>query len=91
MESNGKIEINKFNGQSFELWKLRMKDLLVDKYQWIAVYPGTKPTTMLVEEWEKLDRKAKSIIHLCISYSIFLNVSGGASAKALWGTLGTLY
>ena len=33
MENSGKIEIEKFNGQSFELWKLKMEDLLVDKYQ----------------------------------------------------------
>jgi len=31
MLSSGKIEIKKFNGQSFELWKLKMEDLLVDK------------------------------------------------------------
>ena len=37
MASSGKIEIEKFNDQSFELWKLKMEDLLVDKYQWIAV------------------------------------------------------
>ena len=50
MESSGKIEIEKFNGQSFELWKLKMEDLLVDKHQWIAVDPGTKPTTMSDED-----------------------------------------
>ena len=32
MVSSRKIEIEKFNGQSFELWKLKMEDLLVDKY-----------------------------------------------------------
>ena len=31
MASSGKIEIEKFNGQSFEFWKLIMEDLLVDK------------------------------------------------------------
>ena len=31
MASGGKIEIEKFNGQSFELWKLKMEDLVVDK------------------------------------------------------------
>eukprot|EP00253_Pinus_taeda_P013306 PITA_13306 len=41
MASSGKIEIEKFNGQSFELWKLKMEDLLVDKDQWIAVDPDS--------------------------------------------------
>ena len=44
MASSGKIEIEKFNGQNFELWKLYMEDLLVDKDQWIAVDPSTNPT-----------------------------------------------
>eukprot|EP00253_Pinus_taeda_P025328 PITA_25328 len=39
MASSEKIKIEKFNGQSFELWKLKMEDLLVDKDQWIAVDP----------------------------------------------------
>ena len=50
MGSGGKIEIEKFNGQSFELWKLKMEDLLVDKYQWIVVDLGTKPRAMSDED-----------------------------------------
>ena len=67
MEISGKIEIDKFNGQTFELRKLKMKDLLVDKDQWIAVDPSTKPMKISYEDWAKLDRKAKSTIRLCIS------------------------
>ena len=55
MASSGKIEIENFNGQSFELWKLNMEDLLVDKDQCIAVNPGIKPTGVSDEEWKKLD------------------------------------
>ena len=43
-------EMKKFNGQSFELWNLKMEDLLVDKDQWIAVDLGTKPTAMSDED-----------------------------------------
>ena len=39
-----------------------MEDLLVDKDQWIAGDPGTKPSGVTDEEWKKLDRKAKSTI-----------------------------
>ena len=91
MTSNGKIEIEKFNGQSFELWKIMMEDMLVDKDQWIVVDLGTKPTTMSVENWKKLDQKEKSIIRLCVSNSVLLNVSGEAMEKDLWDKLGTLY
>ena len=62
MASSSKIEIEKFNGHNFELWKLKMEDLLVDKEQWAAMDPGTKPTGVSIEDWEKLDRKARSTI-----------------------------
>eukprot|EP00253_Pinus_taeda_P031417 PITA_31417 len=91
MASSGKTEIEKFNGQIFKLWKLKMEDLLVDKDQWIAVDPGTKPTGVTNEEWKKLDRKARSTIQLCVSDSVLLNVSGEATAKASWDKLGTFY
>jgi hypothetical protein len=62
MASSSKIEIEKFNGKSFELWKLKMEDLLVDKDQWIMVDPGTAPTRMSTDDWKKLDWKAKRTI-----------------------------
>jgi hypothetical protein len=43
MASNSKMEIKKLNGKSFELWKLKMEYMLVDKDQWIVVDPGTSP------------------------------------------------
>ena len=91
MVSGGKIEIEKFNGQSFELWKLKMEDLLVDKDQWITVDPSTKPTTMSDEDWKKLDWKAKSTIRLRVSDSVLLNVSGEATVKTFWEKIETLY
>jgi hypothetical protein len=46
MESISRIEIERFNGQNFEPWKLKMEDLLVDQEQWTTVFPGTQPTGM---------------------------------------------
>eukprot|EP00253_Pinus_taeda_P032608 PITA_32608 len=62
MASSGKIEIEKFNGQSFELWKLKMEDLLVDKDQWIVVDPGEATAKVL---WEKLGTlyQSKSLVN----------------------------
>ena len=53
--------------------------------------PGTKPTGVSTEDWEKLDRKARSMIRLCLSDSVLLNVSGEDSAKKLWEKLRNLY
>jgi hypothetical protein len=91
MASNSKMKMEKFNGQSFELWKLKMEDLLVDKDQWIAVDLGTTPTGTSANDWKKLNRKAKTTIRLCLSDLVLLNVSEEATAKDLWDKLGKLY
>ena len=44
MVNSLKMEIEKFNGQSFELWKIKMEDLLVERDQWITVDLSTAPT-----------------------------------------------
>ena len=90
MVSTSRIEIEKFNGQNFELWKLKMEDLLVDREQWIAVDLGMKPTATSQEDWDKLERRARSTIRLCLSNSMLLNVFGEDSAVKLWEKLGSL-
>ena len=91
MVSTSRIEIDKFNDNNFELWKLKMEDLLVDREQWIVVDPGTKPTTMSQDDWYKLERRERIKIKLCLSDSVLLNVSGEDSAVKLWEKLGILY
>ena len=54
------MEIEKFNENNFELWKIKMEDILVDKEKWVVVGLGTKPISMSKEGWVKLDRKERS-------------------------------
>jgi hypothetical protein len=68
-----------------------MEDILVDRDQWIAVDLGTTPTGTSANDWKNLDRKAKSIIRLCLSDSVLLNESEEATTKDLWDKLGKLY
>jgi hypothetical protein len=91
MTINSNMEIKKFNGKRFELWKLNTEDLLVDRDQWITVDPGTTPTGTSVDDWKKLDWKEKNTIRLCLSDLVLLNVSEEAIAKDLWEKLGNLY
>eukprot|EP00253_Pinus_taeda_P016958 PITA_16958 len=62
MVSSGKIEIEKFNGQIFEVWKLKMEDLFVDKDEWIAVDSGEATVKDL---WDKLGTlyRSKSLVN----------------------------
>ena len=62
MESTSRIDIEKFNGQNLELWKLKMEDLLVDREQWIVVDLGTKPTATSQDDWDKLERRVRITI-----------------------------
>jgi hypothetical protein len=106
MVSSSRIEMEKFNGENFELWKLKMEDVIIDKEKWIVVdlstHPtgtqsigtqttSTQPTGMLNEDWEKLDRREGSNIQLCLPDPVLLNVSGEYIAKELWNKLGNLY
>ena len=85
MEStSGKIEIEKFNGSNFELWKLKMEDLLVDHDLWLDV-SGTKPTGMKQEDWDLADRKSKGLIRLCLEDSVLLNVHEEKTGSYLLG------
>jgi hypothetical protein len=55
------------------------------------VYPSTQPTSMSIEEWEKLERRERRTIRLCLADSVLLNVLGEDLAKKLWDKLGSLY
>ena len=76
MSITSRIEIGKFNGQNFELWNLKMEDLLVDREKWIVLEPRAISTGTLKEDCEKLDRKYQSTIQIYVVDSILLNVSG---------------
>jgi hypothetical protein len=61
MTSSSIIEIEKFNGQSFDLWKIKLEDLIVDREQWIVVGSWKKPISMS-KEVGKVWKKVRSMI-----------------------------
>jgi hypothetical protein len=60
MASISRIEIEKFNGQNFDISKLKIENLLVDQEKWASVCLCTILKGMPREEWEKLDRRERS-------------------------------
>jgi hypothetical protein len=62
MANNSKMEIEKFNGKMFELWKFKMEDLLVDRDQWVVVDLGTAPIVNSGDDWKKFDQKENNTI-----------------------------
>jgi hypothetical protein len=52
---------------------------------------STPTTGMSKEDWEKLNRRARSTTRLCLADSVLLNVSGESTTKELWDKLRNLY
>ena len=88
-----KFEVEKLSGKNnFELWKLKMWDLLVQQeLQKALVGKSKKPTTMMEWEWEDLDAKALSTIHLCLADEVLFNIVGEDTTSSLWSKLESLY
>jgi hypothetical protein len=88
-----KFEVQKFSGKrNFELWKLKMRDLLVQQgLQKALACKSKKPTTMTEWEWEYLDAKSLSIIRLCLVDYVLFNIVGEDTTSSLWSKLESLY
>ncbi|KAL3621326.1 hypothetical protein CASFOL_036238 [Castilleja foliolosa] len=99
MSGGSRIEIEKFDGKRFDLWKMKMEDLLCDRDLWPAI-ESEKPDAegsekaaaeKKIEEWNRIDRKAKGLIRLCLADNILTNVMGEPTARDLWRKLESLY
>ena len=55
----GKLRVDRFNGQNFQLWKMQMEDYLYQKYLWKSLEGKARNQgSMSNDEWDLLDRKA---------------------------------
>jgi hypothetical protein len=90
---SSKFEVEKFNGKNnFELWKLKMWDLLVQQgLQKALVGKSKKPNNMSNEDWEDLDARALSTIRLCLADEVLFNIVGEETTTGLWSKMESLY
>ena len=91
--SSSKFEIEKFSGKNnFELWKLKMRDLLVQQgLQKDLDGIRKRPVTMSDDDWEDLDARALSTIWLCLTDDVLFNIAAEKSTASLWNSLENLY
>lgn len=76
------IEVKKFGGKGFKLWKLKMEAPLVDRDLWHMIRDDTSKentkeeskedkstdsTSTELEEWNSSDRRVQSLIWLCLA------------------------
>ena len=83
--------VEKFNGNNFKLWKLKMEDMLEDHDLWEAASLPVRPVAMSQVDWDLKDRKARDLIRLCLVDSVLLNVLDENTAHCLWTRLGSVY
>ena len=88
-----KFEIEKFDGSNnFELWKVKMRDMLIQQGVAKALVGKTKkPYDMSNEDWNEIDKKALSAIRLCLADVVLFNIVSETTAVGLWTKLEILY
>ena len=92
MAEDGKLRIEKFNGQNFSLWKMQMEDYLYQKDLYLQLGGKKKMLTgMKDEEWNLLDRKALRTIRLCLAVSFAFNISKETMTAGLMEALSKLH
>jgi hypothetical protein len=75
MSEDGKFRVKKFNGQNYQLWKMKMEDYLYQKDLFLPLSGvAKKSAAMKDEEWEILDRKALGTILLSLAASVAFNI-----------------
>ncbi|GKV16510.1 hypothetical protein SLEP1_g27143 [Rubroshorea leprosula] len=93
MASGAKYEIEKFNGgKNFNLWRLKMRAMLIQQGLWKALEKeGKLPETLPEEKKIDLKERALSAIQLSLSDEVLGEVAEENSASALWSKLEALY
>ncbi|KAH9294794.1 hypothetical protein KI387_038382, partial [Taxus chinensis] len=89
VSTSGRIDVENFFHKKFEMWKLKMENMLLDRYLWDAVdekvYRPMDP--VLAAPYDVMDRKAKGLIRLCLANSILINVHEESTLEKLWKNL----
>jgi hypothetical protein len=76
MAKEGKLKVENFNGQNYQLWKMHMEDYLYQKDLWQPLGGKVKkPSAMSDEDWDILDQTTLGNIHLCLPPSVAFNIS----------------
>ena len=92
-ESFGSIfNIKKLNGTNFPFWKSQIMNVLVQKKQVKPIkLKGVKPKAMDQDDWDEMDKLAKSTIMLSLEKSVHYNVNENQTSYQLWEELCGLF
>ena len=92
MSGKDHLEIRKFDGSNFALWKNQMRDVLIQRRQLRPLSGEAKrPEGMTKDDWEELDLLAMSTIRLHLADNVYFTVLDCDSAEILWTKLCNTY
>ena len=90
MTEDGKVSIQKFDGQKFGWWKMQIEALLCQK-DLDVVFEDEKPEKLSEADWKKLDKKARACITLSLSEDVAFNVMKETTARGMMDALSNMY
>ena len=90
---SAKFEIEKFNGKNnFEIWKVKMHDLLMQQGVVKALLGKEKqPASIRYDDWDEMDARELSAICLCLVDDVMFNIVSEKTPIGLWTNLESLY
>ncbi|GJS49044.1 hypothetical protein Tco_0599165 [Tanacetum coccineum] len=85
-----KFEIEKFNGNNFSLWKLKMKAILRKDKCLAAI--GERPAEVTDDsKWDEMDGNAIANLHLALADGVLSSIEEKKTAREIWDHLARLY
>ena len=85
-----KFEIEKFNGNNFSLWKLKMRAIL-RKDKCLAAIDERPAEVTDDSKWDEMDGNAIANLHLGLADGVLSSIEEKKSAKEIWDHLARLY
>ena len=76
-----KYEIEKFNGNNFSLWKMKIKVVLRKNNCLKAI--GEKPIELIDDKWNEIDGNTISDLYLALEDEVLSNVAEKKTAKEI--------
>ena len=85
------VEIRKFDGKNFALWKEMMQDVLIIRRQVEAIRHSEKPASMSTDEWRSMDEIARSTIRMHLAENVYFSMAKETTTFSLWEKLQAMY
>lgn len=86
----GKVKIEKFDGENFSFWKMQIEDYLYQK-KLHQPLTKTKADSMKEDECNLLDRQTLGVIRLSLSRTVAFNITKEKTTTGLMNALSSMY